>query len=110
MSSDRYGFGVGRRPVAQPPLAAYLSLLVRIAGAVMVSGLLSWGLPKRSLIYWQAWAPANWSEHVWGVDVAQGLVFFLPDFFVSRVASPFVLGPIVIAGFVAVVLAFHDHR
>jgi len=26
------------------------------------------------------------------------------------VASPFVLGPIVIAGFVAVVLAFHDHR
>jgi len=65
----------------------------------MVSGLLSWGLPKRSLIYWQAWAPANWSEHVWGVDVAQGLVFFLPDFFVSRVASPFVLGPIVIAGF-----------
>jgi len=46
MSSDRYGFGVGRRPVAQPPLAAYLSLFVQIAGAVMVSGLLSWGAPE----------------------------------------------------------------
>lgn len=110
MSSDRSGFHVDRHAVPQPPLAAFRSLLVQIAGAVIVSGLLTWGLPKRSLIYWQAWAPADWSEQVWGVDVAQGLVFFLPDFFVSRVTSPFVLGPLVVAGVVALAFGYRRRR
>lgn len=110
MPSDCSELHVDQRAVAQPPLAAYRSLLVRIVGAVIVSGLLTWLLPKRSLIYWQAWAPADWSEQVWGVDVAQALVFFLPDFFVSRATSPFVAGTVVVAGLLALAFEYRRRR
>ncbi len=108
MTSERHGFDVDRRAVAQSPLAAYRSLLVRIAGAVIVCGFLTWMLPKPARYYWQTWAMAERSEAVWGVDVVQPLVSFLPEFFVSRAVSPVVLGPVLVAGVLA--LTFHYRR
>jgi len=63
-------------------------------------------LPKRALIYWQAWAPADWSERLWGVDAAQALVFFLPDFVATRATSPFVFGPLFAATVVTLAIVF----
>lgn len=105
MPSERSGFQVDYRSVAQPPLAACRSLLVRVAGAVIVSALLTWVLPKPSRYYWQMWVMAERSEVVWGVEVVQPFFFFL-----TRVTSPFVAGPVVLAGVLAVVFEYRRRR
>ncbi|SFS06388.1 hypothetical protein SAMN05216559_3028 [Halomicrobium zhouii] len=110
MSRKRYEHRVDRRPVAQPPLAAYRSLLVRIAGAVLVGGLLTWLVPKSPWFYRLPMDPPVSSEEVWGVEVVQPIFVFLFDFFVSRVTSPFVLGPVVVAGVLALAFEYRRRR
>jgi|GEM_PF-1770154 len=104
MSRNRFGRDEVPHPVAQPPLAAFRSLLVRITGAVLVGGLVTWIVPKSPWFYRLPMDPPVTSEAVWGVEVGQPVFFFLFDFLVSRVTSPLVLGPVVAAGVVALAL------
>ncbi|MCU4799511.1 hypothetical protein OB920_03875 [Halobacteria archaeon HArc-gm2] len=53
---------------------------------------------------------AERSEVIWGVDVVQPFFPFLFEFFVSRVTSPFVLGPVVVAGVLALAFEYRQRR
>lgn len=71
--------------------ALYLSFDSRMVAAAMPASLLEPGFA------------AEW-DRMFGFDVTQTVVFRFPDFLVSRLTSPLVVGPFVVAGVVALAL------
>ena len=101
---DRTGRVPAESPAAPTPFRALGRYLVGTCAALFVTASVSRLAPKAAKFYRQPAPPHPIGEVVWGFDVAQPFSRFLFDFLVSRVTSPLVFGPLVVA--VVLTLAF----
>lgn len=96
---------------ARSPLAAYGVLLARTAGVVVLTAILSWTLPPTAGISCPPYVTCDLSGKFWGVDmIDSALVEAVPVFFASRITSPLVFGPLVVAGVVALAIEYRRGR
>ncbi|WP_177227548.1 hypothetical protein [Halomicrobium zhouii] len=72
---------------------------------------LSWTLPPTARHSCPAYVTCDFSGTYWGVDmIDSALVGAVPAFFVSRITSPIVFVPVIVAGVVALALEYRRGR
>ena len=99
--------GRSYRPSAPTPLAAFRSFLVRTLGAVVLTGVVAWSLPIPVGALAHVARISETSELYWGVDLAaQPLAWALPEYVATRITSPVVLAPAVVATVVTLAVEY----